>query len=112
MQDVVAAVVAGGALHGEHIQGFLHHTNEGGVALRVGTHLALAAPAESEVEANGTLTDGTFEVLQCASQVLGELIRRTEEVKGEARGGLGTDAGQALERQYQALQGVGQERHA
>ena len=112
MQDMITAVVAGGALHGEHIQGFLHHADEGGVALWVGANLALAAPAEGEVETNGTLTDGAFEILQSAGQVLGELIRRTEEVKGKARGGLGTDAGQALKRQHQALQGVGQERHA
>ena len=112
MQDMITAVVAGGALHGEHIQGFLHHADEGGVTLRVGADLAQAAPAEGEVETNRTLTDGAFEVLQSAGQVPGKLIRRTEEVKGKARGGLGTDAGQALKRQHQALQGVGQERHA
>ena len=106
MEDVVAAVVFSGPLHGDDVLGVRHHADDAAVPLVAGADGTQPVPLR-QVLADGTERDGVLGVPHGLGKGLHLLLRQGEDEEGQALGGLAADARQAGKLLHQGLQGRG-----
>ena len=91
-QNVIVPVECAGLLDGHHVPRLLHHAHHRGVAGRVaadGAQLMVAEGKTARAE-----PDLLFDLQNAARQFLHGLVRRVQQVQGQALGGLFPDSRQ------------------
>ena len=104
MEHMVQPLVLSRSLHGDDVLGVGHHADGGLIPPRAGAQGAEPLPL-GQVLTDGAVGDGAFGVADGIGEGFRLPVRQVQDIKRQALGGFGADAGELGELLRQRFQG-------